>query len=568
MKKCAIIIGVNKTGGLPVLAAAVQGAKDFAEWAKSQKFDVSLLTDESSPVRVEDIKKATKEYVDKRIYQQMVIYFAGHGILKSPTEECWLLSNAPDDPDEAISSFTTGVFAKIVGIPHVVIISDACRTGVSDPLITMVSGKSILPNRNIGNSDVDRFWASRPGNPALEIRNSGSDQFRGAFTSCLLKGLNGQIPSIIREYDENGQKVNVVYPYELKQYLEDAVPTLVEGVSITLTQEPFVEVVSRPPKYLSLVEGDNSNDHRIIYEELERSFDNKVINISNRSYDHLLSEKINQYDIEFQNQTNQFEFYKSDFTQSLPNIGTGFLIIGNSNLHFILDDGDLKVEKGIAPNSIFVEIRSTHSTRTLLGVHEDGSISPFAVLQDFIGIILIKENRVIDINYMPSKQSKKHRGYLLRNEGVIERRIEASVKALNGSFKLTGNVQQMIETASYLRYEKMLDPILGVYASYAYLQAGNFDGIKSILDYMKKEPEPVLYDVKLLANVLSNYDTEIIKHSSFCPLLTQGWSFLSDKNPFGKEIKQFDKYLIPGLWTTFNKQGAELIIEHIKNWIR
>lgn len=565
MKKCAIIIGVNKTGGLPVLAAAVQGAKDFADWATSQNFDVSLLTDETAPVLVEDIKKATKEYVDKRIYQQMLIYFAGHGILKSPTEECWLLSNAPDDPDEAISSFTTGVFAKIVGIPHVVIISDACRTGAPDPFISMVSGKSILPNRNIGNSDVDRFWASRPGNPALEIRNPGTEQFNGIFTSCLLKGLNGEIPRIISEHNEKGKKISVVYPYELKQYLEDAVPTLAEGASIKFTQEPFVEVVSRPPKYLSLIETNYLSDSKV--ELYDRSIE-QTYHIS-QQLDKMLSsvKETDSVHIEDEEKIKRSQFYQSEFFHSFPDINTGFSIIGSSNLHFVIDFGDYHIKKGLDTLGYLVEVIPTHLTKTILCIHENGTATPLAILPGFIGTVLVENNQVIDLNYMPSIQNKKYNGYLLRNNHVTERRAEAAIKALNGTFKLEGNIREMIETASYLRYEKTLDPILGVYASYAYLQAGNFDGIKSILDYMKKEPEPVLYDVKLLANVLSNYDTEFIKHSSFCPLLTQGWSFLSDKNPFGKEIKQFDKYLIPGLWTTFNKQGVKSIINHIKSQI-
>jgi hypothetical protein len=44
----AVIIGVNKAGDLPVLRAAVSGAKDFARWAEVQGFAVELLTDDDN----------------------------------------------------------------------------------------------------------------------------------------------------------------------------------------------------------------------------------------------------------------------------------------------------------------------------------------------------------------------------------------------------------------------------------------------------------------------------------------------------------------------------------------
>lgn len=54
--------------------------------------------------------------------------------------------------------------------------------------------------------------------------------------------------------------------------------------------------------------------------------------------------------------------------------------------------------------------------------------------------------------------------------------------------------------AEFLRLEKALDPTLGLYAAYAYIQIGKRKLAKSVYDYMTQEPEPVLFDVALLAS--------------------------------------------------------------------
>ncbi|MFN7929352.1 MAG: caspase family protein [Blastocatellia bacterium] len=83
MKRCAVVIGVNKTGDLPVLNAAASGADDFAKWATQQGIVVTLLTDANSgSVTLSDIKKAIRAYVQQRTFDQLIVFFSGHGILR------------------------------------------------------------------------------------------------------------------------------------------------------------------------------------------------------------------------------------------------------------------------------------------------------------------------------------------------------------------------------------------------------------------------------------------------------------------------------------------------------
>lgn len=45
MQKAAIVIGVNKTGDLPVLNAAVAGAAQVADWLRGEGFQVKRYLD-------------------------------------------------------------------------------------------------------------------------------------------------------------------------------------------------------------------------------------------------------------------------------------------------------------------------------------------------------------------------------------------------------------------------------------------------------------------------------------------------------------------------------------------
>lgn len=125
--RAAVVIGVDKAGNLPKLHAAASGALQVADWLRSEHFDTKLLADTSGPVRVNDVYDAIANKVDSGTIEQFVVYFAGYGFI-SNYSEFWMLSNAPANPNEAVSLSETKELAKSSGIPNVVFISDACRS--------------------------------------------------------------------------------------------------------------------------------------------------------------------------------------------------------------------------------------------------------------------------------------------------------------------------------------------------------------------------------------------------------------------------------------------------------
>src|SRR5262249_44195877 len=138
MKRAGVIVGVDRTGTLPGLNAAASGAEKFADWARSESFDVELITDRAGDVAVSAIKQAIKKFVDAKTYSQLVVYFSGHGVLRGPDYELWLLSKAPGDPNEAVVVPQSIYHARNSGILHIVFVSDACRSIPDSPLLNAV----------------------------------------------------------------------------------------------------------------------------------------------------------------------------------------------------------------------------------------------------------------------------------------------------------------------------------------------------------------------------------------------------------------------------------------------
>ena len=133
-KKAAVVIGVDKTGDLPVLKAAAKGAEKFAAWACGQGYEVALITDNAgTPVTVAQIYTAVAKVVEAQTYSQLLIFFSGHGILKAPDCELWLLSGSPDNPNEAVNVSGSIWAARNSGILYLVFVSDACRSSTDAP---------------------------------------------------------------------------------------------------------------------------------------------------------------------------------------------------------------------------------------------------------------------------------------------------------------------------------------------------------------------------------------------------------------------------------------------------
>ena len=235
--RAAVVIGVDKTGDLPVLRAAASGAAVFADFLKSEEFEVHRFV--THPVTVKPIFDAIATLVNRGTLDQLVVYFSGHGFLNNGSE-MWMLSGAPDNPNEAVSLRECIDLARESAVPNVVFISDACRSVPSSLRADRVRGSLIFPNAparsGVGpDVEVDRFLAARPGQAAVELPvDKSSESFEGIFTSSFLDAFTRPEKTMVHTI--NG--VNVVPNRRLKKYLASDVSRRATAKSIRLQQLP------------------------------------------------------------------------------------------------------------------------------------------------------------------------------------------------------------------------------------------------------------------------------------------------------------------------------------------
>src|SRR6266481_379603 len=150
MVRAGIFIGVDQTGNLQKLKDAAAGAKRMHGWAISQgmvdKESAQLITDTGGKkVDPNEIYDAIKEIIDGPGVDQLIVYFAGHGVNISRSEH-WLLTDAPVRTNAAVNVSGSVELARYCGIQHVIIISDACRVAPDGIQAQNVRGVDVFPN--------------------------------------------------------------------------------------------------------------------------------------------------------------------------------------------------------------------------------------------------------------------------------------------------------------------------------------------------------------------------------------------------------------------------------------
>src|SRR5688572_29201806 len=204
LQRAAVLIGVKQTGGLPTLQAVEQGLELFKAWLEKQPGitdadgnpRVTVLSDASgSAVTADAVQTAIQKYIDDGTIEQLFVYFAGHGANKS-YNEYWLLSGAPRNANEAVNVAGSIPLASQCGIPHVVLISDACRTAAASIQAQSVQGSVIFPNDVPSPTPgfVDVFYATLVGKASLEVADStdAAAKYVAVYTTSLVEGLQGK----------------------------------------------------------------------------------------------------------------------------------------------------------------------------------------------------------------------------------------------------------------------------------------------------------------------------------------------------------------------------------------
>lgn len=597
MKRAAVLIGVRKAGDLPELQAVWDGVKGMEAWALSQgipKELIKTITDEAKlgetkRVTPQDITDAVDELLNPGDLDQLIVYFAGHGV-NVQYGEYWLLTNAIIDSNAAINVKGSEERARYNVVPHVVFISDACRTAAEGIKAQGILGSTIFPNHAAGGPEktVDLFFATLIGDPALEIKdpNDSAHGFKAVYTEALLEALRGQYPEIADTDDETGMQV--VRPRPLKKFLSKELPIRVfmatQGTNprnqqpdarVTSDEDAWLSsfslpVGSPPPKFgpppsIAALEHAELAGLAISRSDLAtRSI--LIADHGTGDFEFLgmpTSEKISRSELDVFSANNR-RFKKEALRNAAPfgplhfETGCGFKIrgaavtecLGKQVSFDIFDDGAL-VRVHVPP----------HSASSVLLTLKNGSGVLLPAISEFLTSLTFDNDQLVDVAYEPSENSNRWGDFIAQADEIRQLRGVIASASRMGTFRLEGDDAAVL--ARRMQFAKSIDPSLALYAAHAYRDQGNRGRIREMAEFMRGDLGVCFFDIALLAGLLGDQldapERQFI--CPFLPMLSQSWALLPAYDvalPAG--LKNISRHVSPNsLWTLFNSDGVRLI---------
>jgi hypothetical protein len=568
VKRAAIVIGVDKVGDLPKLNAAASGARSVADWLQGEGFTVKRFIDgPQNPVRVGDIESAITELVRPGSLEQLVIYFAGHGFINH-SSEIWLLSDARSSGNQAISLVEAREASRYFRINNVVFISDACRS-LADSLQTQgVRGSLIFPTTNVVGpvtTEVDKFLATRIGDPAWEVSvDKSTKEFQGIYTACFLEAFKSPYPDMVVTV---GGKA-VIPNRRLKAYLAKEVPKRAQAASIQLTQYPDSEVCSDEPTYIGSV----TSTVRVAATPPSPTLADVASSAIGTAVGGGTPQPGNTAVAAFAS-TSGYETATNTIVRArgLPaqlSARSGFVVSGQ-NIKSVAAKAPVKVKFGNSPGdrTAMVEVELSGARAASVSLRfADGSGTVVAALDYYVGSVVVDQGRVTNVSYVPSRQSPMWSAYMSEADRLEQLRAAVAAAARFGVFRIEGpkNVrdQEGRRFAERIRMLKGIDPTLGLYAAYAYADAGLIDGVRSVRGFMRNDLGGVdLFDVLMLTGEMAGKPPgNSAGPFPFCPMLSQGWGLLRVRDVrLPERVIGIRERMRASLWTTIDSEGMDTV---------
>lgn len=589
MNRAAVLVGVRKIDGLSLLNAVWDGVAKMECWARTQGLpseSIRVLTDQNGPVSALDLLEAIKCFVNSLTIDQLIIYYSGHG-LNLGQSEYWLLSGFPSDATTVVNLTASTELARHSTIPHVIFISDACRTAacsIVDQLV-LKNCLPIFPSPNastVGGKSkwVDVFYATALGRPALEIHESiGPPGFHSIYTEALVDALNG-LPPISPEPEPTIGK-SVIRPWPLSDYLDEEVPRRLIKINPVNppSQIPNAEISSRPSAWLSVVDVSQlpqppsdapqtpisteihlDSPPKFSQIALKKVLDHSLVDLKGMLIDTIA---------ETSNITEAIRSFEATAIESARPFGytlfetkCGFKVQGTRFREAISCHADVEILSG-EEDTCRVAFKDGHRFANVLLIFQTGQSVVLPAITEYITGLTFDPgvNELIDVCYEPSENSSRWDGFQQRQDKLRNLRAIVSASTRMGTFKLKG--KNAWKVARDMQINKGIDPSLSIYVAYAYRKQGHQDRIKEMYRSQIEDIDLAFFDVAMLSGELPENTLSSVLPP--VPLLNQGWALLDTfevKLPMGLEnIRQYVDF--NSLWTLYKAEGADLL----KNFI-
>jgi hypothetical protein len=482
MTRAAVVIGVDKSGDLPILSAAVSGARKIADWLKSEGFEVKVFVDDGAPVELSKIFAAIDEFVDRGNLDQLVVYFSGHGFLISASEH-WMLSQAPHNPNETISLVESVYLARECGIPSVIFIADTCRSTPESLGAKSTRGGFIFPSLPVNTlrPEIDQFFATLPGDPAQELKVADSiASFEGIYTASFLEAFQHPDDDMVVTTID-GERV--VPNRRLRSYLLREVQEKAAAESIT-RQIPDAIIESGEQIYIGRAPATGALPAQrwatativdVAGLELERAGTSPLGSVYTRLPAEVDPEEVDRVAVVTGFATARDKILAVQDPTLLHSITlqTGVIVYG-ARLTLAMASPEMRAEvqaagDGFQEPAIIrlqpVETRGRDAASVILRF-DDGAGTVIGSFVDYIGAVIVDDGRVVNVSYVPSSSNWRRSDYEQQRERLDQLRAVVATTARFGVFRIEGErearTQRAEQLADNIRVLKGIDPTLGL----------------------------------------------------------------------------------------------------------
>jgi hypothetical protein len=610
MSKIAICIGVGRAGSravrLPFLGGALNGARAFHAWAQALGYSSHLITDDDKDVTIDRLRDEIEAALPKKkTIGRLILYFAGHGLIREINQGLWLLS---DWDTELRAVAVDGLQRRLCmyDIKQIAMFSDACRSlpqnyNTADLTADKVLGKG--PNQTPAIPAIDSFIAAQDTKESYMVPGPTEADDRCLFSGVLLEGLWGlkkeafsklqptiitsqslgdylrsEVPRVAQRYKRTlDPNVNYSFPQLEDVYFGDVAPatpapqfgpwpTLEQVTAMTSSGvEASVEVIRRhAPRGSEDAFSADIVELSIDRPRTPRNTTPRPPKKPKKAGEALLKR------IRAQKRPQSFE------TRS------GFAVEG-VDVKSVWTTADSRAGRK-QQDSNWWHIgppNASELVRPLPALIEfaDHRFAAVAALPRFITSVLCDQRGVSALIYRPV-------GFPPDSNAAAE---QAMATLENGALR----PDLASDLATALRYNKHYDPVLGVISAYLYDSIGDIANIRRMAYYYIEHSQPVPYDIALLARIPARQVGDLLEVSvpavdkssprtkaeealswtyeatsaangvvgGLWPWMRQGWAFLDDSPYAGSsliapELEEVSRHLLPARFTTFNRDGA------------
>ena len=254
----AIAIGVSDAKPLAYLPGAINGARAFHEWASKLGYVSKLLIDDEDSITVERLRSELTKILtpDGGPIHRLLLYFAGHGLIREAEEGLWLLSDWHKEL-RAVAVETMKRRLSMYNIQQVAIFADSCRSlppGIEAADLTPDAVLGRGPYPMVALPEIDKFVAAQDGSETFMVPGDSPEEDRCLFSGLLVEGLWGAQPDAFSKVVKGS-----ITSRSLAAFLKSAVPaqaskydrTLIPAVSPSFSEgdDIYVEPNSKlsPP---------------------------------------------------------------------------------------------------------------------------------------------------------------------------------------------------------------------------------------------------------------------------------------------------------------------------------